>query len=220
MPVQIKICGIKRTVDALAALRAGVDAIGLNFSRESPRYVGDCLAARQIVDETKDREKVQWAGVFVNSALSEVLEIQAALGLNIVQLHGDERPEFVSALAKRLGPGVMIWKAFRVSVAADLNSIYDFNTCCDAWLIDAKAPGLRGGSGKVFDWKILANLKRERPVVLAGGLNAGNVAAAVHRVSPEWVDTASGVESAPGVKDAAMIESFVRAARSAKETES
>ena len=210
-----KICGVTRAEDARAAARAGAHALGLNFAPESPRYAGGLESACALVKQarTGGMKKVLWAGVFVNPGLEEVLRAVQAIGLRIVQLHGEEPPAFVAQLKRRLNTQVAVWKAFRVGAARDLEALSRY--ACDAWLVDAKCGPVRGGSGKTFDWDILEAVPRSKPLVLAGGLNPENVREAVRRVKPEWVDTASGVETAPGIKDAKLIERFIHAVETA-----
>jgi len=209
--VRVKICGVKRLEDARAVQAAGAHAIGLNFASESPRCIGTPSEAERFVSEAE--LSLRWAGVFVNAAPEFILDAVRRCGLTIVQLHGDEGPAFSEALRPQLPPGVEIWKAFRVSSVDDLAPIPSYP--CDAVLLDAKVAGVRGGSGHAFDWSILKALPRTRPLVLAGGMKPENTAEAVRAVRPEWIDTASGVESAPGVKDAARIVALMDAVRAA-----
>jgi phosphoribosylanthranilate isomerase len=209
----VKICGVTRVEDARAAVRAGADALGLNFVRESPRFIGGLDQARALVRAAALAERTAWAGVFVNPPLPDVLAAVEAAGLRIVQLHGEESPAFLRSVKDAVGPAVAVWKAFRIAAKSDLDALRQYE--CDACLLDARAPGVRGGSGKTFDWGLLAGVPRVRPLVLAGGLTPANVGDAVRAVRPEWVDTAGGVESAPGIKDAAALEAFIRAARAA-----
>ncbi|MGD0088608.1 MAG: phosphoribosylanthranilate isomerase [Planctomycetota bacterium] len=218
---RIKICGITRAEDACAAARAGAHALGLNFAPESPRFAGGIERARQLVAQAGSAAHqcgpggILWAGVFVNPSVDEVLGAVRALGLQVVQLHGEEPAALAAQLKQRLGAQAAVWKAFRVGAEKDLAELQSYT--CDAWLVDAKCSAVRGGSGQVFDWEILKALPRTRPLVLAGGLNPENVREAVRRVKPDWVDTASGVEAAPGVKDRRLIERFVRAVQTADE---
>ena len=213
---RVKICGVTRAEDARAAARAGAHALGLNFAAESPRFAGSLERARALVEQAATGGQVLWAGVFVNSGLEEVLGAVRAVGLQIVQLHGEEPPAWVEQLKRRLGAQAAVWKACRVATEKDLEALPRY--ACDAWLVDAKCDPVRGGSGKTFDWDILKNVPRTTPLVLAGGLNPENVREAVRRVKPDWVDTASGVETAPGIKDASLIERFVREVEAADET--
>lgn len=205
--VRVKICGVKRLEDARAVQAAGAHAIGLNFAPESPRCIGTPADAERFVREAN--LSLKWAGVFVNATPDFILDAVRRCGLTIAQLHGDEGPAFSEALRPQLPAGVEIWKAFRVSSAEDLAPIPSYP--CDAVLLDAKVTGVRGGSGHAFDWSILKALPRTRPLVLAGGMKPENVAEAVRVVLPDWIDTASGVESAPGEKDPARIVALVQA---------
>src|SRR5579862_3869289 len=185
---KIKICGIKRLRDVSAAVEAGAHAIGLNFVKSSPRYI-DLQSARELIQKS-NAPKMKWCGVFVNAPADEIVRA-VEIGLAIVQLHGDEDSKFVSALRTAFGSRVSIWKALRVSRKEDLIAMNDCDP--DAWLIDSKVAGLRGGSGQTFDWSLLAGIPRSKPLILSGGLNPGNVADAIRTVSPDWVDVASGV---------------------------
>ncbi len=213
--MKTKICGIKTHEAARAAIDAGAHAIGLNFVSKSVRYIGGLEAAEHLVSAVRREPKkhahaIHWVGVFVNPPAAEVLECASALALNAIQLHGEETPEFIQELRKRLPLGVQIWKALRVATRNDLRSAFEFG--CDAIVLDAKVAGVHGGSGKTFDWSILSGWEFGAPLILSGGLTPENVAAAIQSVHPDVVDVASGVESAPGVKDAQLIRDFINAA--------
>ncbi len=195
----------------MAAASAGAHAIGLNFVPESPRFVGTAERAGELIAQTAAPSSLRWAGVFANPTVQDLERAVEVAGLSIVQLHGEESASYVADLRKKLRPEVSIWKAFRVAQASDLERIAE-DSACDAGLLDAKTD-LRGGSGRTFDWDLLAKLDRRKTLVLAGGLNPDNVQEAVKRVAPTWVDVASGVESSPGVKDPFLIEKFVRNSR-------
>ena len=215
---KIKICGLTSVEDALAAIDAGADAIGLNFYRGSKRCV-NVDTARQIVDAVGERAAC--VGVFVNASESEIRSICEHVGLPCVQLHGNEPPELIQSL----GSGYAIIRARRIddrgtqAIRADLdecNAIAPLALA--AVLVDAAAEGQFGGTGHTFDWQQLENYQawtKEVPLILAGGLTSDNVAEAIRVVRPQAVDTASGVESAPGKKDAAKMRDFVAAAREA-----
>jgi len=211
MSVRIKICGVRRVEDAVAAGHLGAHAIGINFVPESSRFIGDVAHAKELIAKTASANLL-WAGVFANPT-DALVDSAVAAGIRVVQLHGEETAEFAARLRGRLKPDVQIWKAFRIAMASDLAQLAEFSSC-DVWLLDAKSPGTRGGSGQAFDWDLLNGLARSKPIVLAGGLHPDNVQDAVRRVRPEWVDVASGVESAPGMKDAAKIERFIKEANS------
>lgn len=223
MPVRIKICGVKHPPHALLAAQAGAHAIGLNFAPGSKRFIGGVdrligsveYAAKLL--RVCSNARLGWAGVFVNPELDELLKLQETLKLDILQLHGDESPEFIRRLKARAG-SVKVWKAFRVAAQSDLLPIADFE--CDGILLDAKIPGgAQGGTGQTFDWGILKDFKRTVPLILSGGLTPQNVAAAVRAVKPDWVDVASGVERIPGEKSAELITDFLCAAKNADQTD-
>jgi phosphoribosylanthranilate isomerase len=224
MALRIKFCGFIRPADAEAAVRAGADALGLNFVPESPRCLSEPAAARAVAEAAREtarriRARVLLAGVFVNPRLSEVLAWAEPLKLDIVQLHGEEPAQLGEQLRRA---GYSVWKAWRVGSAEDLRPAAEASWPCDAMLLDARSGrpgGPRGGTGQVFDWTILNGFPRRHTLVLAGGLSAKNVACAVRQVQPDWVDAAGGVESRAGTKDRALMKAFVAAARAAdKET--
>jgi phosphoribosylanthranilate isomerase len=209
---RVKICGIKRPEDLQAVIASDADAVGLNFVKKSPRFIGDATAARALMQSAATSSaphRLLWCGVFVNSKLDEICALAETLKLDVVQLHGEESPDFAAAVKQRLG--VTVWKAVRVASADDLTALSSF--ACDGWVLDSKVDGVHGGSGKTFDWSLLNGLKRKTQLILSGGLHPGNVADAVKRIAPDWVDVASGVESKPGLKDARLVTEFVKAAR-------
>ncbi len=206
----IKICGITCLSDALAAVEAGADLLGFNFYPKSPRYIQPqyceliCRALRQ------RSAPVQTVGVFVNASAGEMLSIFDQCGLDLAQLSGDEPPECLAALG---GRG---YKALRPADLAGLHQAverYAPAQKAPAYLVDAHRPGLYGGTGHTADWSLARQLAAEHAILLAGGLTPENVAEAVRQVGPWGVDTASGVESAPGRKDAQRMADFVQQAR-------
>ncbi len=203
MPVKIKICGFTNVEDALFAAEAGADALGFVFWERSPRCVS-IQRASEIV-----RRLPGWilkTGVFVNPSEDLVLRSIGECGLNLLQFHGEESPEFC------LRFGVMTMKAFRVRDVASLDALQNYST--DAWLLDTYVAGKPGGSGEVFNWALAREAQlKGRPVFLAGGLTAVNVAEAVRQASPYGVDVASGVEASPGVKDHEKVRAFIKAVR-------
>jgi phosphoribosylanthranilate isomerase len=201
---KIKICGIKTIQDALAALEAGADLIGYNFYPESPRSI-DIGICRDIMSVMRKYGHITYVGVFVNASVAEILATVQTCGLNLAQLHGDESPEVVQALD---GIG---FKAFR-GVPGHLNGFIRDQP--PAFLVDASVKGIYGGTGVTADWTRAAEIAKQYPVLLAGGLTPENVADAVQQVRPWGVDVASGVESAPGMKDPGRMKAFVRAVRS------
>lgn len=215
---RIKICGVTSIGDALAAVDAGADAIGLNFFQGSPRYVGIPVAEKISAELGADVHKV---GVFVNAAAATIRETSTFAGLHYVQLHGDERPEFLQELAA----DVPIIRVCRLdagglsAVAADVAACQSASRVGPAAvLIDAAAPGMYGGSGVAVDWPQLADYRRwlgDVPLILAGGLRPENVAKAIRAVRPQAIDVSSGVELSPGKKDPAKVRDFVAAAQAA-----
>lgn len=191
--------------DAQAAAEAGSDAIGLMLWGQSKRFVTNAQAAEIVRSLPPFISKV---GVFVDATAGEVFRAIEEIGLDTVQLHGAETPEFC-----RQFKAVKVMKAFRVKDASSLVTLTDYDT--DAWLLDSYVAGQRGGTGAVFNWDLAVQAKDSgKPIVLAGGLTPENIAEAVHEVWPYAVDVSSGVESAPGKKDAEMIRQFVAGVRS------
>jgi len=205
----VKICGITSVDDARAAVDAGADAIGLNFYPRSLRYVPPAKAA-EIVRSLPPKRPLR-VGVFVNAAPAEVAALDAALGLDVIQLHGDEDPEYVA----RIGPKAM--KALRVTGPESLAALRRYK--CQAFLLDGPASGAYGGAGRGFDWSLARQAKGTWRLLIAGGLTPANVAAAVAAARPHGVDVASGVELAPGRKEPELMRAFVAAARAAAGTE-
>jgi phosphoribosylanthranilate isomerase len=201
----IKICGIKTLADALSAIEAGADYLGFNFYPNSPRFIrtGECAEITVVLK--KERPEVRLVGVFVNLPVQEINTIMGMCLLDLAQLHGDESPEFRSAV------GDFAYKAFRGVPVAGVSSYARGEA--PALLVDAQVKGAYGGTGATADWSAAAELAKEYPLLLAGGLKPENVAEAVRRVRPWGVDTASGVESSPGRKDAGRIKAFVQAVR-------
>ena len=205
MSVKVKICGVTNVADALAAAGAGADMVGLNFYGGSPRRVTLAQAAEIARALPPFVLKV---GVFVDPTEAQVLEAMAACGLNLLQFHGDEDSAFCTQF------GAMSVKALRVRDAASLQALANFHT--DAFLLDAHSQAGLGGTGEKFNWDLaMAAQQFGKPIFLAGGLTPENVADAVRRVRPFAVDVASGVEAAPGKKDAAKVRAFIAAVRTA-----
>lgn len=205
MIVRVKICGITNSEDALAAVAAGADALGFMFYPKSPRAVSRSQAL-QIV--SKIPPFVSRVGVFVNPTEEEVLQAMDEAQIDTCQLHGDESPEFCARLNKLLP----VVKAIRVKDTSSILTLGDWNV--RAVLLDTFAPGQLGGTGTVFNWDLAIEAKQfGRPVVLAGGLTADNVAHAVAKVRPFGVDVSSGVESSPGKKDGVKMEEFISRAK-------
>ena len=200
----VKICGITRPADAIAAVDAGADAIGLNFVPTSRRCI-DVEVARAILAVVPDH--VMTVGIFRDHLADEVLEITGALGLDAAQLHGDEPAEVTAVVAAGVETVIKVAAAGSPSV----RSIDEH--AADIVLLDAPIPG----GGVPFEWGIVGDLVTKHKIVLAGGLRPDNVAEAVRRVRPWGVDVASGVEAEPTQKDPNAIARFVAAARAAAE---
>jgi phosphoribosylanthranilate isomerase len=203
MQVKVKICGITNFADAKVAAEAGADVLGFVFYEKSPRSI-TCEAAAAIIRELPPF--IIKAGVFVDAPEDVVVQAIRECGLNLLQFHGEETPDYC------LQFGIMSMKAFRVRDASSLQALREYPT--DAWLLDAYTPGKLGGTGEVFNWDLAREAQSwGRPVFLAGGLTSDNVAEAIERARPYAVDVSSGVEAAPGRKDAARIKAFIEAAK-------
>ncbi len=205
--MRVKFCGITRLEDAEEAVRLGAWAIGLNHWAESVRRVDPATA---VEISAAVRRRVQLVGVFVNATLDELARAAEDESLAMLQLHGDEGPEFCREAARRTGCKVI--KAMRVRSNADVIAAEAYRV--DFHLFDGHREGSPGGTGESFDWELLAGRRSVIPMILAGGLTPDNVAEAISIVRPNAVDVASGVESAPGVKDHELMAAFVETASS------
>jgi phosphoribosylanthranilate isomerase len=206
-PPRIKFCGITTLDDAERAVEAGAWALGLIMFAGSPRRC-ELPAAERIAAALRRRAEI--CGVFVNAPLDEVAAVVDGAGLTMVQLHGDEGPAYCAEVARRTGAKVM--KAVRVRTGADIAAIERFHT--DLHLLDAHQPGRWGGTGETFDWELVRQRRTDVPFVLSGGLDPDNVAAAIAATGPYAVDTASGTEARPGVKDPEKLRAFAAAVAS------
>ena len=201
---RVKVCGITRHEDAELAVELGAWAIGFILWPGSKRAADPALAAG-IAGAL--RRRVEPVGVFVNASLDEIAHAADAIAFTHVQLHGDEGPAFCSEVARRTGAKVI--KAIRVASHADFVDLERFHT--DFHLLDTAKRGTYGGTGETWDWALASRRKRRAPVILSGGLDAGNVAAGVAAVDPFAVDVASGVEASPGIKDPDKLAAFMAA---------
>lgn len=197
---RVKICGITRVEDALAAAQAGADAIGLVFYEHSPRHV-DIVQAAQLAAALPPF--VTSVGLFVNADEAFVREVLANVPLDLLQFHGDESPEYCAQFDRPY------LKAIRVKSGVDLLQCAAHFHTAKGLLLDAHVEGIPGGTGATFDWSLIPQAL-PLPVILSGGLNAENVAAAIEQVRPYAVDVSSGVEVSKGVKDAAKIARFLQ----------
>jgi phosphoribosylanthranilate isomerase len=200
--VRVKICGITNLEDALMAVEAGADALGFVFFQGSPRFISPEQAAAII---RRLPPFVQMVGLFVNEELTTVNMVADQCGLDLVQLHGEESPEYCTAVKRR------VIKAFRVKDASTLDDIVNYRVA--ACLLDAWSPAAHGGTGTTFNWEIAARAATLHTVILAGGLTPENVDGAIVAVRPYAVDVSSGVESAPGKKDDGLVRRFIRSCR-------
>lgn len=203
---RVKICGVTRVEDALRAVDLGAWAVGLIFHPPSPRA---CDRDRGAEVAAAVRRRAEVAGVFVNRPLDEVADTADAVGLTLLQLHGDEGPAYCQEAARRTGCRVI--KAVRARSRADIQALTPYSV--DYHLLDNHAEGRWGGTGETFDWALVAVRRSDVPLVVSGGLEPGNVAEAIAATRPFAVDVASGVEAEPGVKDPAKLEAFFAAAR-------
>jgi len=210
--VKVKICGITNWTDARRAVEAGADFLGFNFYPKSSRYIAPA-AAQRIVQRLP--KKVASVGVFVNEPEPEMLAIAQQVGLDYVQLHGDEAAEVVSRMRRSFRVIKAIWvrDSFRVSQLENFKR-------ASAILLDGFDAHLRGGTGKTFNWKLAKSAGRKRQIFLAGGLTPENAAQAVSAAQPFAIDVCSGVELRPGKKDAARMRALVAAVRPVRTTRS
>jgi len=199
----VKICGITRAQDGVFAVEAGADAIGVNLVPTSKRAVSESTA-RQIAEAVASRAMV--VAVVADESTDRLRALRDSTGIDWFQLHGCESPGELSLLLPRA------YKAVRIGEAADVESAARFPG--DWLLVDAKVPGQLGGTGERFDWSLVRGLAAARKLILAGGLDPDNVAAAIRAVDPWGVDVASGVEQEPGLKDEAKVMAFISAVRS------
>lgn len=209
----IKICGINDLGAMQASLDAGADFVGLVFFPPSPRAISLPDAAK-LAALARGRARVVALTVDADDKLVEGIFREVAPDL--IQLHGRESMERVTSLRQRFGKPVM--KALPIASEKDLEAAERYSSVADWILFDAQPPKdatRPGGHGKSFDWNLLTRLKRVKPIMLSGGLDPNNIAAAIHAVRPDAVDVSSGVESAPGMKDIAKIKAFVANARAA-----
>ena len=208
--VRVKICGLRTVADVAAVAAAGAAYAGLVFFSKSPRNLTVEAARVLALAAPEGLAKVALVVDAEDAVLDAIVE---GVPLDMLQLHGHESPERVAAVRARYGLPVM--KAVGVADEGDLAALFDYATVADQILVDAKPPkgaDLPGGNGLSFDWRLVAQRRWLRPWMLAGGLTAENVAEAVRLTNARQVDVSSGVESAPGVKDAGKIAAFVRAA--------
>jgi phosphoribosylanthranilate isomerase len=204
--IKVKVCGITNAEDALAAVRAGADALGFIFYEKSPRYVVPAVAAAIIAELPP---LVTPVGVFVNEGLATVRSIMDTCGLTLAQLHGDEQASYCRELSRPT------MKALRLKDRASLLAMaeYQGRGGVRGFVLDTFSELAYGGTGQVTDWSLAGEAAKSTPILLAGGLTPENVVEAIRTVHPYGVDVSSGVESAPGKKDHARISAFIDAVR-------
>lgn len=201
--IKVKICGITNLEDAMAAAEAGCDALGFVFAKSPRRITPE--EATPIIKRLPS--SVKTVGVFVNEEPARVREIAHSLQLDLLQLHGNETPDYCLQFE------YPVIKAFRIKEKEDLARIGTYKAA--AYLLDSYSEGVYGGTSKKFDWQLAREAKEFGPVILAGGLDPSNAARAIKEVAPYGVDVSSGVEVRPGKKDADKIRAFIRTAKSA-----
>jgi phosphoribosylanthranilate isomerase len=200
-----KVCGITQLKQLQQLDGLDIDFAGLIFYKDSPRYVGDKIAAADLKNSDFDLKKV---GVFVNADYDEIMQVVEDYGLDVVQLHGDESPE----LCEELSDEVEVIKAFKVkdSKTSIDEMVADYDEVCDYYLFDTASSDLEGGTGKQFDWKLLTKAKIEKPFFLSGGIGVDDIAKLKAFKHPDYyaVDINSKVEKEPGVKDMGLVLQF------------
>jgi phosphoribosylanthranilate isomerase len=209
-PPKVKICGITNLEDAEMAVELGAWALGMIFYEDSPRR---CSLAEAQRIAARLRRRVELCGVYVNAPLDDVVGSSEALGLSMLQFHGEEGPAFCGEARRRTGARVI--KAAQVAGPGDIRALERFHV--DFHLLDGhsrkpRRRALRGGTGETFDWSLLSTRRSNVPLILSGGLNAENLAGAIARARPYAVDSASGTEAAPGRKDPDLLRAFIGAA--------
>jgi phosphoribosylanthranilate isomerase len=215
--VRVKICGVTNLDDAQLAVELGAWSVGMIMHAGSPRR---CSAEQAMRIAAALRRRVKLCGVYVNAPLAEIERDSEELGLAMIQLHGDEGPSFCAEVKRRTG--ALVIKAAQVEVAGDVRDLERFHV--DYHLLDARArapqrASLRGGTGETFDWELVRARRSRVPLIVSGGLHAGNVAAAIAATQPYAVDSASGTESAPGHKDPERMSALFAAVAAAQARE-
>lgn len=209
MRTRVKICGITRKQDVIAAASAGADALGFVFYEPSPRYVA-AGKARELVDAVPPF--ITATGLFVNAEASFVREVLSQVRLDLLQFHGDESPEFCDSF------GVRWIKAVRVRETVDIENAFECYHKASGLLVDAWDPQKYGGTGQAFNWSLIP-ARRPLPLILAGGLASDNVSGAVAQVRPWAVDVSGGVESSKGIKDVEKITDLINEVHRVDETD-
>ncbi len=201
--IRVKICGITRLEDAMLAISLGADALGFIFYPKSPRYILP-EKVKEIIAQLPPY--VTTVGVFVNETEEKIKKIVEITGIDMVQLHGEEPPQFCTLFFPR------VIKAFRVKTSDDLFNIGEYKNTVRGILLDTFVKGIPGGTGKTFNWRLAQEAKKfDIPLILAGGLCPENVIEAIEKVKPFGIDISSGVESSPGIKDPNKLKALFEA---------
>ena len=200
---RIKICGITNIDDALMSIDAGADALGFNFVPDTPRYLKDTKAAAKIIEQLPPF--ITTVGLFVNADPELIQSIADECHLDMLQLHGDESPQFCQGFNRR------VIKAVRIKDESSCSHLSDYRV--SGYLLDTYVKGALGGTGVAFDWRLAVKAKQYGRIVLAGGLDPDNVASAVRQVRPYGVDVSSRVEASPGRKDPVKVRAFIQNVR-------
>jgi phosphoribosylanthranilate isomerase len=202
--VRVKICGLTRLEDAACAVKSGAWALGFIFYPKSPRFI-DPNAVGDILRQLKAQGFTPpcTVGVFVNASPDEIRQAKAQSGIDIVQLHGDESPDFLRSLSD-----LRVWKVFRLKSESELTLVSQFDAPCEAYLFDAAVAGAYGGTGQLADWGLLTRVKTDKPLIVSGGLHLDNARAAWQQLQPYALDLSSGVEDAPGIKSTQKIQAL------------
>lgn len=203
MQVKVKICGITNLDDAMAAVDFGADALGFVFFKGSPRYI-PCDSAASIIKNLPPF--LTTVGVFVNEQPEHIENVITMIGIDVIQLHGEEPPERYTFTRR-------VIKAMRVETLESLDPLINYRGEASAFLLDTFTPDLFGGTGKIFNWDIALEAKQFGRIILAGGLTPDNVAEAVRRVRPYGVDVSSGIEFEKGRKDLKKMQLFIERAK-------
>jgi len=203
----VKICGITNLDDATLAIEAGADMLGFNFYPPSPRYITPETCGKIIKALERSNHSAVYVGVFVNATKENIASVLNKCGLDLAQLSGDETPEIIQDFGERVFKGLRIRY---LSEALDKAQKFANKLIAPALLVDAHQAGTYGGTGRLANWDVARVVAERYPVLLAGGLNPGNVGRALDKVHPWGVDVASGVELIPGEKDPQLVREFIR----------
>jgi phosphoribosylanthranilate isomerase len=215
--VRVKVCGVTDAENAAGVASLGVEYVGINFWSRSKRYIGEWRVAVDVADAIRNAGAARIVGLFVNAQIEEIASTAQAIGLGVVQLHGDETRGFVEEVRTKLPPNCHIWKALAVGRDFSPTTAGEWASVVDGLLFDTPSVD-RGGSGQSFDWQQLVGIRQHcrGSIALAGGLTADTVADAIAVVGPDIVDVASAVEYRAGFKDLEKVRLFVEAVRTAK----